>query len=173
MTRKPVEKRNLKLEDLPTNPDVYYRDKGWKGWDDMLGTNKDNMIKFRVIAKTGKTVDWEKEVKIPNEPNTVIDDLLPVLYEEVDKIIIAGYYPPSHSIELYLDDWNIACRHWYKGVDQAVWMHNPIVGVNTEAPGNALWKYAFAKDAHRLIGPIPTKNDCGHYCDWYRIIDNG
>ena len=63
-------KTNKKPEDIPSAPNTTYKDKGWNGWSDFLGTNRsrnyrqfENAIKFVHSLKLKSQSDWKKYVK--------------------------------------------------------------------------------------------------------------
>ena len=68
-------KRYKELERLPSNPNIIYKDQGWKGWKHFLGTN---FLSFEeaqaVVQKAGVKTSIEykkryKELGLPSNPN--------------------------------------------------------------------------------------------------------
>lgn len=70
---------NEKLEDIPNNPDQYYKDKGWISWGDFIGTgtvaphqrNFKTFIEARKFARSLKlksSIEWSKFSNSPERP---------------------------------------------------------------------------------------------------------
>jgi superfamily II DNA or RNA helicase len=68
-------------KDIPFNPDKTYKNKGWKGWNDLLGKN---FKKYRSLEETQKFVqelginscsEWREFVKSGNRPKDIPSNL--------------------------------------------------------------------------------------------------
>ena len=78
-------KSGKKPADIPTSSNLVYKDKGWKGWGDFLGTGNVNSrnIQFRsykeaqeFVRKLGikSKTEWEKYCKSGDKPDNIPSD---------------------------------------------------------------------------------------------------